>query len=225
MRSTGLRTSNLSSQPATAALDMGDAVELFVSRHPETSPVAALAQLLLQLRQSEAQQLSQAERSLALLRSDLRAAAAGRQQLQNKLASKDKELGLAQNQARSALSCRRGLASLGGLPTCTRIGQLVAAEKWTSARHSAIAPIKTHIPNMSSLPPSLAKSAQALVQPHHSMVPCVGQMHALASKQQDSRPATERDEALKQSTDLRRRHCQFQHELKRREQEYERLQV
>ena len=51
------------------------------------------------------------------------------------------------------------------------------------------------------------------------------QMHTLASMQQDTRPAAERDEALKQSTDLRRRHCHFQHELKRREQEYERLQA
>ena len=51
------------------------------------------------------------------------------------------------------------------------------------------------------------------------------QMHTLASRQQDTRPEAERDEALKQSSDLRRRHCQFQHELKRREQEYERLQA
>ena len=88
------------------ALEMGDAVDLFVARHPETSRVAALAQLLLQLRQTEAQQLSQAERSLGLLRSDLRAAAAGRQQLQNKLGGKERELGQLQNQVQHR-SCKR----------------------------------------------------------------------------------------------------------------------
>ena len=78
----------------------------FVARQPETSRVAALAQLLLQLRQTESQQLSQAERSLGLLRSDLRAAAAGRQQLQNKLAAKERELGQLQNQVQHR-SCKR----------------------------------------------------------------------------------------------------------------------
>ena len=76
-------------------------MELFCTRQPGTSPVSALAQLLLQTRQNEAAQLSHAEQTLALLRSDLRAAGAGRQQLQNRLAARERELGQLQNQVRA----------------------------------------------------------------------------------------------------------------------------
>ena len=62
--------------------------------------------------------------------------------------------------------------------------------------------------------------AASAVTDHHRL-----KVHTIGSKQQDTRALTERDDALKQCSDLRRRHCHFQHELKRREQEYERLQV
>ena len=75
-------------------------MDLFCTRHPGTSPVSALAQLLLQARQAEAAQHSHAEQTLALLRSDLRAAGAARQQLQSRLSSRDREVGQLQNQAR-----------------------------------------------------------------------------------------------------------------------------
>ena len=88
---------------ACAALDMDEAVDLFCTRHPGTSPVSALAQLLLQARQGEAAQLGHAEQTLALLRSDLRAAGAIRQQLQARLAARERELGNLQNQARLAV--------------------------------------------------------------------------------------------------------------------------
>ena len=79
---------------------MRDAVDIFCARHPDTAPVSALAQLVLQARQAEGDQLRHAEQTIALLRSDLRAAATARQQLQARLAAKERELGHLHNQAR-----------------------------------------------------------------------------------------------------------------------------
>ena len=56
-------------------------------------------------------------------------------------------------------------------------------------------------------------------------------MHAqLRSQQTEGNAAlagltAERDDAAKRNADLRRRHAHFQHEIRRKEQDYERLQV
>lgn len=63
--------------------------------------------------------------------------------------------------------------------------------------------------------------------PLTKLIPLLLQLQSLQKEADESMAALtrERDQALKSNADLRRRHEHFQHEIRRKEQEYERLQA